>query len=76
MRRLMRAGGYGGSRRGGDAVTCESAAWDRDIFGPFLGPRRYVSERFGVSASDGQRRGSAQGLNRNYRDVVLLRGTG
>jgi hypothetical protein len=31
-------------------VSCQaygSAAWSRGIFGPFLGPRRYVSERFG-----------------------------
>ncbi len=33
-------------------------------FGPFLGPRRYVSGRFGVSGERGQGGGSAQGLNR------------
>ena len=37
---------------------------DRGIFGPFLGPRRYVSGRFGVSGERGPRGRSAQGLSR------------
>ncbi len=33
-------------------LSCQaqgSSAWNRGIFGPFVGPRRYVSERLGVS---------------------------
>ena len=46
--------------------TCESSAWDRGIFGPFLGPRRYIWESvLGSRASEGE--GSAQGLNRTGR---------
>jgi hypothetical protein len=37
--------------------ACESSAWDRGIIGPFIGPRRYVSERFGVS---GERRSTGR----------------
>ena len=37
-------------------MSCQvygSSAWDRGIFWPLIGPRHYVSERFGVS---GERR--------------------
>ena len=39
-------------------MSCQaygSAVWNRGIFGPFLGPRRYVSGRFGVSGERGPR---------------------
>jgi hypothetical protein len=35
--------------------SIRSAASDRGIIGPFLGPRRYVSGRFGVSGERGPR---------------------
>jgi hypothetical protein len=39
-------------------VICQaygSGAWNQGICGPFVGPRRYVSERFGVSGERGPR---------------------
>jgi hypothetical protein len=36
--------------------TCEPSAWNRGIIEPLIGPRHYVSERFGVSGERGPAR--------------------
>jgi WD40 repeat protein len=33
--------------------TCGSSPWNRGLFGPFIGPGRHVSGRFGVSGGTG-----------------------
>ena len=52
--------------------ACESSAGDRGIFGPFLGRRRYVSERFGVSGERGARGKVGSGSLRAAAPFTLL----
>ena len=47
-----------------------------DFFGRFIGPRRPDAGRFGLRRVQGKGGCRLRELNRNYRDVVLLGGTG
>jgi hypothetical protein len=62
---------------GSTCQQCESSAWNRGIFGPFIGPRCYVSGCFGAFGKQGPRGVVGSGTEpdgRGYRFGIWLFG--